>query len=534
VCSFGTTTTTLEATCAVTGSAKIIGDAFIILNNDVPPQPYGGLKVIDTGSLGVTASFLWDGLNNHWVYENVSGSSYGAGGFLSGPRSTGIGNILYPTLNRITKGEGGDHITSSAILDDGTKVRIDYDLEVTGAVTASTFVGDLSGTASFATTSSFATNADILRGDFNTYTASTDSRLDGLSGLTGSYATTGSNTFIGNQIISGNVDASGIIQFNQSELGTNAEQEYISFGSTTQNGKTFGLGRVFAQNYPSFGTEYEDAYSTEFYDSFSYNYGTEFKVNGWAVGGAAVASGSGSPYTAGRVGTFRVTANHDLNKTFLIAYANDVQIGALSTTPTDRVWIGNTGSVDELRLRASGAIDMDSHTQVDITAPFVVVSSSLDVTGTVTASLSEGYMLVGNSAGRTYEVSTGSYATTGSNTFVGSQILSSSVQTEVVFETIASSTASIDFSDSSLFVLNLVSGSTTHITAANVGKGHTVNVLVQQPTVGFGGLTFSPDFLQISGSPYEPTQVASAKDILTLINFDSGSEIFVANIKNFV
>ena len=52
----------------VTGSAKVIGDAFLILNNDTPTQPYAGIKVQDSGS-DTTSSFFWNANTDDWMYE---------------------------------------------------------------------------------------------------------------------------------------------------------------------------------------------------------------------------------------------------------------------------------------------------------------------------------------------------------------------------------------------------------------------------------------------------------------------------------
>jgi len=54
---------------SVTGSAKIIGDAFLVLNNDSPAERYAGIKVIDSGSTAATASLLFDSLENNWFYQ---------------------------------------------------------------------------------------------------------------------------------------------------------------------------------------------------------------------------------------------------------------------------------------------------------------------------------------------------------------------------------------------------------------------------------------------------------------------------------
>lgn len=153
---------------SITGSAKIIGDAYIILNNNVPAEPFAGLKIIDTGSTDVTASFLWDGVNNHWIYENVSGSTYGAAGFMGGPRSTDINNILYPTQYRVLRSQGGDHLYDSNITDNDTNVSISIPLSVTGDITSSAkikantgFIGNLTGNADTSTTSSYVEYSNV-------------------------------------------------------------------------------------------------------------------------------------------------------------------------------------------------------------------------------------------------------------------------------------------------------------------------------------------------------------------------------------
>ena len=111
-------TASFAYTQTVTGSAVIIGEEFIILNNQTPTAPYAGLKIYDSGSAGVTASLLWDGVNDHWVYEQVSGAAYGAAGFLSGPTGSSLSSIIYPTANRLVKGGGSDHLYDSNIIDD--------------------------------------------------------------------------------------------------------------------------------------------------------------------------------------------------------------------------------------------------------------------------------------------------------------------------------------------------------------------------------------------------------------------------------
>jgi len=140
----------------VTGSIVKTGENFIQLNTDSPVQRFGGIKVVDSGSLQ-TGSIIWDSLENHWIYESTAEGTYGAGGFLSGPRSTDIFNVLYPTVNKVLKSQGEDHVVDSSITDTGAKVDFSTNVVVTGSVEAS--AGFL-GNASTATSASFANQAN--------------------------------------------------------------------------------------------------------------------------------------------------------------------------------------------------------------------------------------------------------------------------------------------------------------------------------------------------------------------------------------
>lgn len=131
----------------VTGSAKIIGDAYIILNNDTPAERFAGLVVQDSGSAGVTASLEFDGLYNDWFYEysDDGGVTTDHGVVLFGPEYNTKGVPTYPSNNTIQKGMGGHHLLDSSITDDGVSVDVGLPLNVTGAVSASSFIGDGSG-----------------------------------------------------------------------------------------------------------------------------------------------------------------------------------------------------------------------------------------------------------------------------------------------------------------------------------------------------------------------------------------------------
>ena len=106
----------------ITASAVSIGTNTVILNTDSPAVRFAGISVRDSGSnSGVTSSIWYDSLNNKWIYQNESGSSYSGGMFISGPRNTGsLGDEEGMANGYIIKGLGGDHIGPSIIFESGS------------------------------------------------------------------------------------------------------------------------------------------------------------------------------------------------------------------------------------------------------------------------------------------------------------------------------------------------------------------------------------------------------------------------------
>ena len=98
--------------------------------------------------------------------------------------------------------------------------------------------------------------------------------------------------------------------------------------------------------------------------------------------------------------------------------------------------------------------------------------------------------------------------------------------------TISSNTASMDLSKGNFFLLTLASGSVTRLEASNISKGQTSNLLVSQPSVGTGSLLLSSTFKQPANNSYTASVVASSKDIISFVSFDSTSTLFATSIKN--
>jgi hypothetical protein len=143
---------------SITGSAKIIGDAFIVVNNDTPNERYAGLAVYDSGSANNTSSFAYDGLTDDWFFEkDVTGSAH-FGVALFGPEYATKGAPAYITQDRIPKGVGDHHLEDSNISDDGTTIVLGSNTEITGSLGVT---GTINGSITNAISSSHAVNADI-------------------------------------------------------------------------------------------------------------------------------------------------------------------------------------------------------------------------------------------------------------------------------------------------------------------------------------------------------------------------------------
>jgi len=210
----------------VTGSATIIGDAFVVLNTDTPTLRYAGLKVIDSGS-GGSASLEWDGDTDRWlIVDEQDNSAY----LLSGPTGS-IGGETLLTDNKLPKSAVGNQLVDSNISDNGTAITLGVGTTITtgnlefggtnqvifnpngivesGEVATNNLLTD---TIEVNTSTFIAVTSDILSSGAITasFFVGDGSQLTGVvkPSETGSFATLSSNTFVGNQIISGNIEMS--------------------------------------------------------------------------------------------------------------------------------------------------------------------------------------------------------------------------------------------------------------------------------------------------------------------------------------
>ena len=120
---------------STTGSSTSIGEAFIVLNENTPSSNFAGIKVVDSGSTFTTASFVYDGLNNNWVFEKSGGTVSGSSLTIFGPVSQGgLGTEIGLTENRVPKAitNHGHHIGDSNISDSGTLITLNSNSQVNG------------------------------------------------------------------------------------------------------------------------------------------------------------------------------------------------------------------------------------------------------------------------------------------------------------------------------------------------------------------------------------------------------------------
>lgn len=192
--------------------------------------------------------------------------------------------------------------------------------------------------------------------------------------------------------------------------------------------------------------------------------------------------------------------------------------------------------LDYLETTFSTSVDLRLD-EVEATASYLnttfstSVDSRLDVVE-ATASLYIPFSTSVDSRLDSLQSFTGSYATTGSNTFIGNEIFSGSVRGIVNQLSITSNTASMDCSTSNFFTINLPTGSTILIAPTNIQPGETISLRINQATSGTASSVAFPSYVKFPTlSPYVVSSALSTTDILTFISFDTSS-LFAAAVKN--
>jgi hypothetical protein len=163
------------------------------------------------------------------------------------------------------------------------------------------------------------------------------------------------------------------------------------------------------------------------------------------------------------------------------------------------------------------------------------------ITGSLTASLQQGFVLVGDASGRTQAVATSSFSGGGGATFpftgsaqiTGSLGITGSFNGTVTTLTVTSGTASIDMNVGNFFNLNLPTSSVTNITVTNIRPGQTINLQVSQSSAATGSVTFPSNIRFAGGFDYTATAITGALDLISFVSFDS-NQILATSVKNLL
>jgi hypothetical protein len=123
----------------ISSSRLDIGDNIIQLNVNNPVLRFGGIAVYDSGSAGGSGSFLYDSVEDEFIFvHRGNGVNVTSSHFIMGPETyDNVGNETYLTNNRLPKGSGKEHLNDSNITDTGTLITLGSNTVVNGTLVAS-------------------------------------------------------------------------------------------------------------------------------------------------------------------------------------------------------------------------------------------------------------------------------------------------------------------------------------------------------------------------------------------------------------
>ena len=243
-----------------------------------------------------------------------------------------------------------------------SSVTIEGDVTVLGAATtgSNTFTGDqnIQGTITASIAEGFALVGGV--GNISTLVATSsfggalpEGVVSGSQQITEfGFATTGSNTFNGNQLINGSSGQT----FNAPTNGN--QSNIITLNGVNVGGTPFDNASFNVQDY---GGGYEDVFIVEQWDSFGYNFGSEFLLNGKKISFSIIASGSAT----NRLGGYSI---QDIGeKVVTNMFGQRIRIGA-GTITDENIIIGHAAlpylSVTSLSNEFTGSVSLSSTLQL--------------------------------------------------------------------------------------------------------------------------------------------------------------------------
>jgi len=122
----------------ISSSNVAIGAAYVTLNTFSPSSRFAGLRIIDSGSAGLSGSFLYDSVDDEFIFVHKgNGTNVTSSHVVMGPETyDNLGNEIYMTTNRIPKVLNYEHIGDSNISDNGVLITLGSNTIVTGTLLA--------------------------------------------------------------------------------------------------------------------------------------------------------------------------------------------------------------------------------------------------------------------------------------------------------------------------------------------------------------------------------------------------------------
>ena len=485
----------------ITGSAKIIGDAFIILNNNTPTERYAGVKVQDSGSAGVTASFQFDGQTNDWFYEYTGSDPLNFGVTMFGPEYGTKGSPTYLTNNKLPKGDGGHHLNDSNITDDGSTVTVNAGTTTNFAINGAASPAQYGNIQIYTNESSYPGNIYVAYQINNGSGFDAQLEITSYSGLDGSnpvYRLRGGadNGTDGNTIISSDTSTGFAKHHKQSIF----QSPVTMSGALSASAASFGVRST---------------------SDFVYIDGNEqdaLEVIGSVFMGS-VSQRSGNPYNSFVQGEFNTLAGGGTGNMAIIGAR---QSSATGNTQHGVIAGGLSNTVTESERFFIGGGDTNAISTSNNSA--IIGGTNNTIAAGHTGSVILGGGSITSDAADTVYVP--HFKVSGNSTFTGSAVFNISSLS------IASTTASMDCSSANAFTLTLAAGADTHLDATNIQSGQVINLQVTQDAVTPGTISFAPEFKFPGGTVFTGSTSASNIDVLTFISFD-GTNLLSTGLKNF-
>ena len=502
----------------VTSSQIALSSSFLSLNVFEPAERFGGIKVYDSGSLShlATASLAWDSLRNHWVYQNASGSSYSGGMLLAGPRNTGsLGDELSLTSGRIPKSVGGDHLDNSIISESGTVITINGGTVVANAFTGSidfsnventpTLVSGssqilITGTTGYSTfSSSLSSSIGELSSSVASINLAQNNRLNSIEGVTGSYATTGSNHFKQSQVITGSLIVTGTIVSETTPLVSGSSQieitgttGYSTFSSSLSSSIGELSSSVASTNLAQNNRLDSIEGVTSSLNTFSSSINTTIKNK---LNSDGVISGSSQVIYSGLTGipSGIVSGSSQISNFGFATTGSNIFVGNQTVTGSLNV-SGSSSLTGSLNVIGSGTITGDLTVQGNLIAQQFIVSSSVTY---LTTSFSSGSTKFGDTIDDTHQF-TGSVNISGSQTLIGNLNVTIGGSTELQVNQTGVTIGNISTDTHKITGSLNISGSQTLNGVLAVSIGGSTELQVNQTGVTIGNI--STDIHKVTGS----------------------------------